>query len=370
MFPGVSCLWEPANASNWSCDPSLSEYRYFGASLGLLVTAVGATGNTLTLLAYAVDPRLRSRFNLLILNLTLSDLLYSAFLQPVTVASYLRAGWTGGPDSCRAFGLLVFTSNLVSILNLALIAGARYALVKCPRGFREVSGRPWAPPVFLGAPWLISFGLLAPFWCVYDFLPSVCSCSLHPTRGRAYTTALHVLTFGLGLASIGVFYLLIYRKVRSTGRAARSYRVPRPAEASSSRPEGQEEEEEVDGGTQGEEGSEATGSARRSEGQPMARRKPRARRRGSSPDARRVTAMCFAVFLVYLACYLPFCLANLFRRGLPAIVRTLAGNITWLNSCANPVLYAVMNRQFRDAYGRVLRLPCSLCASRGQRGLR
>ncbi|GCC47257.1 hypothetical protein chiPu_0031201, partial [Chiloscyllium punctatum] len=224
----------------------------------LLVTVVGATGNTLTLLAYAVDPRLKSRFNLLILNLTLSDLLYSAFLQPVAVASYLRMGWIGGGrTSCRAFGLLVFTSNLVSILNLALIAGARYALVKCPRGFREVSGRPWAPPVFLGAPWILSLGLLAPSWCVYDFLPSVCSCSLHPTRGRAYTTALHVLTFGLGLASIGAFYLLIYRKVRSTGRAARSYRVPRPAEGSSSRPEEEEEEEEeeVDGGTQGEEGS-------------------------------------------------------------------------------------------------------------------
>ncbi|XP_060678322.1 G-protein coupled receptor 84-like [Hemiscyllium ocellatum] len=369
MFPGVSCLWEPTNASSWSCDPSLSEYRYFGASLGLLVTAVGATGNSLTLLAYAVDARLRTPFNLLILNLTLSDLLYSAFLQPVTVTSYLRMGWSGGRQACRAFGLLVFASNLVSILNLALIAGARYALVRCPRGFREVSARPWAPPVFLAAPWLLSFGLLGPFWCVYDFLPSVCSCSLHPTRGRAYTTALHVLTFGFGLTSIGVFYLLIYRKVRSTGRAARSYRVPRPAEASSSRPEEEEEEEVVvDGGTQGEEGSEATSSMRKAEGQAMAPRKTGARRRGSS-DARRVTAMCFAVFLVYLACYLPFCLANLFRRGLPTVVRALAGNITWLNSCANPVLYAVMNRQFRDAYGRVLRLPCSLCASRGQRGL-
>eukprot|EP00061_Rhincodon_typus_P004452 g22621.t1 len=368
MSPGLSCVGETCNTTNWSCHPSLSEYRYFGASLGVLVTAVGGVGNLLTILAFASEPRLRTRFNLLILNLTVSDLLYCGFLQPLNVETYLRARWSQGRTGCRVFGLLVFTSNLVSILNLTLIAAARYALVSSPRCFQRVSGRWWAIPLFLGAPWLVSLALLVPFWGVFDFLPSVCSCSIHPGRVRLATTVLHILTFGLGLASIGVFYLLIYRKVKSTGRAARSYGVPGPAEASSSQRETgsrsrvsedaelEREEEE------GDSGSVATGSGRRVKGRTMSKwsRRRTTRRGPRESEASRVTTMCFAVFLVYLACYLPFCLANLFHRALPHVVRTLAGNITWLNSCANPVLYAIMNRQFRDAYRGVLRLPCSL----------
>ncbi|XP_072411978.1 G-protein coupled receptor 84-like [Chiloscyllium punctatum] len=330
--------------SNWSCDPSLSEYRYFGASLGLLVTAVGGTGNLLTVLAFAVDPRLRSHFNLLILNLTLSDLLYCAFLQPVTAASYLRMGWIGGGGgrtSCRVFGLLLFTSNSTSILSLGLIAGARYALV---RG----AGRPWLAhprcprgvltPVLLAGTWLLSLSLFTPLWPVFEFQPAVCTCSFNRETGRPYTSVLMVLLFGVGLSSIGVFYCLLAKRVSDARRALEAHRQQRTAPG------------EIERST----------ASWQSEG---ASAPPPPQPRAGS-DSHRVTRMCVASFCVFVACYLPFCLLNVLDRGsrAPAMVHAIVAGLTWLNGCVNPFLYAFMNRQFSQAYRRLFHQVWARCA--------
>ncbi|XP_041038452.1 G-protein coupled receptor 84-like [Carcharodon carcharias] len=363
---------------NLTCHPSLSPYRYVGASLGLVVTALGGLGNLLTMLAFTADPRLRTAFNRLVLNLTLADLLYCSLLQPLTVHTYLRNGWAWGRDSCRLFGLMLFASNLVSILNMAAIAGARYLLVSGPRRFHRLcSGR--LGPVFLAGPWLLALVLLAPFWCVFQFQPTVCTCSFHRTAGRPYTTILHAATFGLGLGSIGTFYLLIHRRLRATGQALRSHRelgagtsLPPPSSSSTlsaAALEGSQNErsaispEAVSGGS-AVEGSGGGGEGERDSGlrrmtARWKRRRRRQGRRGSEVEFRRVTTMCFSVFLVYLACYLPFCLVHLAESRAPYVLQMLAGNLTWFNSCINPILYAAMNRQFKEAYRVVLSPFCA-----------
>ncbi|XP_060678321.1 G-protein coupled receptor 84-like [Hemiscyllium ocellatum] len=326
--------------SNWSCDPSLSGYRYFGASLGLAVTAVGGAGNLLTLLAFAADARLRTPFNLLILNLTLSDLLYCAFLQPVTAASYLRMGWRGGRRACRAFGLLLFTSNATSILSLGLIAGARYALVRgagrwrgahsrCPRGVLV--------PVLLAGTWLLSLSLFAPLWPVFEFQPAVCTCSFNRETGRPYTSILMVLLFGVGLSSIGVFYCLLAKRVSAARRALDAHRQRRMAPG------------EIERST----------ASWQSEG---ASAPPPAQPRAGS-DSHRVTRMCVASFCVFVACYLPFCLLNVLDRGsrAPVMVHAIVASLTWLNGCVNPFLYAFMNRQFSQAYRRLFHKVWARC---------
>ena len=67
--------------------------------------------------------------------------------------------------------------------------------------------------------------------------------------------------------------------------------------------------------------------------------------------------MCFAVFLCFALSYIPFLLLNILdaRGRAPRVVHMVAANLTWLNSCINPVLYAAMNRQFRHAYGSILK---------------
>ncbi|XP_059812711.1 G-protein coupled receptor 84-like [Hypanus sabinus] len=85
-------------------------------------------------------------------------------------------------------------------------------------------------------------------------------------------------------------------------------------------------------------------------------------KRNGSREFQRVTRMCFAMFLIYVACYFPFCIMHVAdgKKRAPILLHMIAGNCTWLNSCLNPLLYAVMNRQFQTAYLGVLRRAAGL----------
>eukprot|EP00061_Rhincodon_typus_P003392 g19971.t1 len=208
---------------NATCHPDVNTYRYFGASLGILVTLVGTIGNILTLLSFAAEPRLRTRFNVLILNLTVSDLLYCGFLQPVTSTTFIHNGWRSGPGACRLTGLLIFVANAVSIFNLILIAGSRYALIANPRAYDRVFQRR-TMPFFMALPWALGLALFGPLWRIYVFLPAVCTCSFHRQWGKPYTTVLMFFMFVVGLGCIGIFYYLIHRRVKAASRALELHR--------------------------------------------------------------------------------------------------------------------------------------------------
>ncbi|XP_078064118.1 G-protein coupled receptor 84 [Mustelus asterias] len=485
-----------ANSSfaNLSCHPDVVNYRYFGALLGILVTAVGTVGNVMTLLAFATEPRLRSRFNLLILNLTTADLIYCGLLQPVTVDTFIHFHWRQGAGACRAFGLALFVANSVSIFSLILIAMSRYILISDGRRFDRLFTR-LSMPFILATPWLLGLSLFGPLWNIYVFVPPVCTCSFHRSRGRPYTTVLMFLMFVAGLSSIGLFYFLIHRKVRAAARALEAHRPQgggkgaaagkrksRLAELSA-QDSGIAESHSVDslatetstagpadGPNQGEAPHRITdnGARKQSETPPIGKNDTRKQaetppignddtrkqsetppigkddtrkqaetppignddtrkqsetppignddtrkqsetppignddtrkqaetppignddtrkqgetprvgdrkdgapsqgeapqcKRGSSGEFKRVTRMCFAMFLVYVTCYFPFCILHVAdgRKRAPILLHMVAGNCTWLNSCINPILYAVMNRQFRDAYRGVLRKAANL----------
>lgn len=386
-------MWNSSDA-NFSCyHESVLGYRYFAVIWGVVVAATGTVGNVLTLLALAIRPKLRTRFNLLIANLTLADLLYCTLLQPFSVDTYLHLHWRTGTIFCRIFGLLLFTSNSVSILTLCLIALGRYLLIAHPKLFPQVFSAKGIVLALVGS-WIVGVTSFAPLWNVFVLVPLVCTCSFDRMRGRPYTTILMGIYFVLGLSSVGVFYCLIHRQVKSAARALDQYGL-QPASIHSNQVAGTHEAmpghfQELDSGvasrgpsegissepvsaatTQTLEGdsSEAGDQGVRKVPQqiaerslPEVHRKPReAAGARKAPDASsefgKVTLMCFAVFVCFALSYIPFLLLNILdaRGRAPRVVHMVAANLTWLNSCINPVLYAAMNRQFRHAYGSILK---------------
>ncbi|XP_032872727.1 G-protein coupled receptor 84 [Amblyraja radiata] len=450
--------------SNTSCDPALRSYRFVGATLGIFVSVLGTFGNFMTILAFFSEPRLRSRFNYLVLNLAVSDLLYCGGLQPITSATYLRFSWPLGPTSCQIFGLLIFVANATSIFNLAILAASRYLIISRPRLFQRLSSRRGLP-CLLALPWIGGLALFGPLWDYFVFVPPVCTCSLDRRRGRRLTTGITSTIFVVGLGSIGLFYYLIHRRLQAVSKALQAHRGPEGAgkkvhaglhraPASDSGLASSQATEEVSLGpaedhalgerekqvsAQQKQASvrwqkaqmhrkEDTGPAQRDRGEteagqahiqweeasngaggehaqpdqthgpteqilPQKQREkalglsaeasnardkktaekygvvvasasPQARRvatgdgqcSGGDAEFRRVTWMCFSMFLVYILCYLPFCLLHAAdkKKQAPALLHMVVANLTWFNSCINPVLYVSLHRQFRATYIRLL----------------
>ncbi|XP_032746810.1 G-protein coupled receptor 84 [Rattus rattus] len=386
-------MWNSSD-DNFSCyHESVLGYRYFAVIWGVVVAATGTVGNVLTLLALAIRPKLRTRFNLLIANLTLADLLYCTLLQPFSVDTYLHLHWRTGAIFCRIFGLLLFTSNSVSILTLCLIALGRYLLIAHPKLFPQVFSAKGIVLALVGS-WVVGVTSFAPLWNVYVLVPVVCTCSFDRVRGRPYTTILMGIFFVVGLSSVGVFYCLIHRQVKRAARALDKYGLQEasmrshqvagtheavpghfqeldsglasrgPSEGISSEPVSAATTQTLEGDS-----SEAGDQGIRKAAQQISERSlPEVHRKaGGTAGARRatdapsefgkVTRMCFAVFLCFVLSYIPFLLLNILdaRGRAPRVVHMVAANLTWLNSCINPVLYAAMNRQFRQAYGSILK---------------
>ncbi|XP_029907529.1 G-protein coupled receptor 84 [Myripristis murdjan] len=387
MLLNATRLWENDSLSCYS--PSVVGYRYFAVLWGCAVTVTGTVGNVMTILAFALDSRLRTRFNVLIINLAAADLLYCTVLQPVSADSYLHLRWRGGQLWCRTFGLLLFLSNSVSIITLCLIAVSRYLLVARRAMFDRVfSGRGLA--LLLPSTWALGLASFGPLWPVYVFVPQVCTCSFHRTKGRPYSTILLFFYFFIGLGCVGLFYLLIYRRVRVASQALLRYRLSR--RSSRKKPASSVQGTEDSGVSSAIADTcscEMTSQVDPDKGEitlekstadtltlahsvPSSTQAPHPSGTGQPPPAtpaasssskpaapggddgefKRVTRMCFTVFLCFVFCFAPFLLINIADKHnrAPQALHMFSANLTWLNSCINPLLYAVMNRQFRQAY--------------------
>ncbi|KAM4796990.1 G-protein coupled receptor 84 [Rhinophrynus dorsalis] len=361
--------------SNFSCyHPSIVEYRYVGVTWGIIVSLVGTIGNILTVVAYAVDKKLQTRFNMLIINLTLADILYCTFLQPFSVDAYLHLYWRSGTTFCRVFGMLLFVSNSVSILNLCLIAVSRYILITNNKLFDRIFSRLGVLLIVLGT-WVVGFASFAPLWPVFVLVPKVCTCSFHRIKGRPYTTILMAFYFVVGLSCVGIFYFLIHRKVKSAAKALDQYKLKTKKSAkghvaglnSDSAGKFQEMDSGVDTAASSEVISEQLPSSKSGISSQSGVSSQSTNQKGLGPsissqpkdsgsDFKKVTRMCFVVFVFFVVSYIPFLLLNIFdaKNKAPQVLHMIAANLTWLNSCINPILYAAMNRQFREAYQRVL----------------
>ncbi|XP_059186349.1 G-protein coupled receptor 84-like [Centropristis striata] len=360
----------------FSCyDPSVVGYRYFGVVWGCAVTITGTVGNLMTILAFALDPRLRTRFNVLIVNLAVADLLHCTTLQPFIVDTYLNLRWRSGPLWCSISALLIFVSNSVSVITLCVVAMSRYLMVAKRAWFDRVFSN-CGLTLLLSSAWALGLASFSPLWPVFEFVPKVCACSFNRTKGRPYSTIVLFSYFFVGLGCVGVFYLLIYRRVRIASKALQRYRISCKSSRKKPASSAQEtDDSDVEKTCAWEMSSQVDlsevstmdpNSSAANESpldivptSPSATPAPtkatpsgHSTALGDNKEMKRVTRMCLAVFLCFLLCFVPYIFLNTLDKHerAPQVLYMLSGKISWLNTCINPMLYAVMNRQFRQAY--------------------
>ena len=237
--------------------------------------------------------------------------------------------------------------------------------------------------------WTLGLTSLGPLWPGYVFVPKVCLCSIDRKTYHPYPTILLIICFVVGLGCVGIFYFLIYRRVRIASQALLRYRFSRrssrkkPASSAQDTNDSGVESSVVNTcscemSSQAEpdptideiKSSLSTHSSATAESATKSTHEIVSTSPSPSPaptnaassshctaseddkEMKHVTHMCLAVFLGFVFCFVPYLLINIADKHdrAPWVLYMFCRNLTWLNSCINPVLYAVMNRQFRQAY--------------------
>lgn len=71
----------------------------------------------------------------------------------------------------------------------------------------------------------------------------------------------------------------------------------------------------------------------------------------------RLTTLMLTIFLCFLACFLPLMIMNVADDGITyPWLHIIASILAWASSVINPLIYAATNRQYRAAYGNLLKI--------------
>ena len=178
------------------------ELSFTTASIAIVFALTNIPGNTLIVLAVAMNPNknLRTPFNWLVANLAIADLIVGIIAEPVLSFYVMREGLgqSQPPEETKILHVTYFMSCTASILSLTSLAVERYLAVRKPNTYRaNVTNKRILLTVVVI--WLISFTL--PY--IY----------LHvgfPTYAFIFANA----SVAIAVPVICIAYTLIKRKVR------------------------------------------------------------------------------------------------------------------------------------------------------------
>jgi len=299
-----------------------------------LVIAVFAivtiAGNTLVVVAFATDRKLRSIGNYFILNLAVSDLIVGMLI--AVYAPYALTGcWRLTRAGCLAFLLLDYVVPLASAWNMALISLDRYCSVAYAVEYRlrQTVSRAvalMAVPWTAGAVW---YGPTVLFWPVLvgrtaDDDETVCRVPFYDNVG--YLIASSCVEFAAPFVTVTTINILIYVNIRRRTRSL----VAAAGRSSDSTP------------VRGDVGLCSKTSKARTI---------------LSRDKRSARSLAILV-VVFLVTWAPFEISAFVNQicGLciPGSVSEIVFWLLWLNSTINPILYPFLQKRFRVAFGRIL----------------
>ncbi|CAH1250268.1 MTNR1A [Branchiostoma lanceolatum] len=250
----------------------------------ILLTLFSVAGNLLVIFVIVRSRRLRTRLNLFIVNIAVSDLLFTVLYGPVSAVSVARSGELRSHAICVVTGVVGLLSCYESVLSAVLIAVSRCVPITKSHRYDQL--------FFRKSPLLAGFGKPG-------FNPILLTCDYDTVASFAYIISI-ILPFAIICnVIIIVSYVMIYRKVKASS----------------------------------------------------------ARVRGDRPSENKIPPMVLsqiknmaAIYVVFNICVTPEVLMNIitYETGDSLRVLNLAARIVFTcNSCVNPIIYTVGNKEFR-----------------------
>lgn len=296
---------------------SLAESIIIGTVLSLFVI-LAIAGNILVCVAVFTDRRLKRLNNLFIVSLAIADLLVAVLVMTFAVINDISEKWYFGSVFCNVWISSDIMCSTASILNLCVISLDRYIHIRDP--FKYDSFMTWKKvAAIISLVWIISI--------IMSFLPihlewhknesdrsqepveDACFFELNPT----YAVSSSTISFFIPCIVMLAIYIQLYVYAR---RHLANIKKTTPGFSSAN----------------------ASG-------------------KGSNSSDHKAAITLGVIVGVFLFCWMPFFIVNLttaFCNCIPDLVFKILTWLGYVNSCLNPIIYSIFNKEFRDAFRRIL----------------
>lgn len=330
----MNCLFNNTavenNVTNNSCESVQSGSNSSPALtvvIGLTIANIlaiffGTLGNSLVIISILINRGMRSTTNFFISSLAGADLIVTSTCMPLFyVYNVIKwPMWPFGSAGCRILSFLVHMSVMASALSLLAISYDRFVSVFFPMKRFITPPRAKKIVVFI---WFVSPFLLLPSLLhheavskIYDGKKAIMCVESWSTVKALHSYQMYrVSCYFLFLLQISIVYFLIGRRL---------YTRQQPGEQTSQS------------------------------------------RAKDLLNKRKIIKMLFLVVALFALCWLPYIinkLLNIFPPRpdyVPPDLFVFVGNfLGLLNSVANPLVYAVLNKTFRTAFKNALRCNCN-----------
>ncbi|XP_063432453.1 G-protein coupled receptor moody-like [Mytilus trossulus] len=274
-----------------------------------LVIAVGSTGNIMVILAIKKEKKLQTVSNVFVMNLAVCDLLLLGCVLPFNIYTYISDGWYITSTLCKLVGFWGYTLTGTTIITLTLIAFNRYKLVLDIGAYKQLYTRRNIILMLMVA-WLVPALCLTPalvgIWGQFGYVPMMVTCNLLlDHRSQLFKIFLLVVRAVLPCFLIVYYYARIYHATRkSHQRIGGIGRIPSSLDVHNHAKE------------------------------------------------MHMTRMMLIIFLVFSLSYFPCTVTGMIDWNivLSKQYHMFCQISIYLGSAANPLVYGLMNSQFRKAY--------------------
>lgn len=309
-----------------------SELLWFGTICCILFTILGVTGNLISILALVRSPRLRNATTAFIVNLCVSDLLFSSFSIPLTAVTYIDRKWNGSDQLCKMFALVRFTNGIVSIFTVVAITINRYILIVYPKIYPFLYTKKKTALMIFFLWFLPLFLLLLPYldiWGTLRYDPEVGDCGVMDLKGKSPRTFIFVVasifpTF-LFIACYVRIYFIVSRTVRKVSRVEQR----RPTTCASM--------------------NDITENVNCRKNSCVSKNDLYVNFRDRKDF--RLLRIILIIFILFVLSTYPLAYVKLFRKEYDLPVMNILSYVAYYSSnVVNPIIYIVMSEDYRRAY--------------------
>ena len=282
-------------------------------ALAILICVTSILDNLLVVYVVNNDSRLKNVTNMFIHNLALTDISMATLQMPFWIISLHKGAWIFSGKWCELSAAIVSTFGLASFLNMGLIAFNRYIRVVKPALYNKLFPGKRMARLYCVIVWIASTLLATPLlygWSKMAYHPSFAFCTV--TFNIQYISYAIAVTGLFMVTTIAMFYFCykIYKTLRESTQNLHAHSTED----------------------------------------------------GVSPSERRRTDIkllktSFTVVCTFLMTWGPACIVVIVETAgcfIPRRIFVTVACLMFTSSLANPIIYGIMNPQFRAAFKRAL----------------